>query len=82
MIVKKQLCDIVTYLKNDLGLTYDQVISKCGGGVCKSQLINIINKGGKGVSVEVIEHVISKLGGVIEIHLTTSWDVLELEEDE
>lgn len=69
MSVKSQLCNIVRVLKSEQGLTYDEILLKCRGGLHKSQLTNIIKNDGFGVSVDLIEWVIKSLGGELEVHL-------------
>lgn len=71
MSIKSQLCNVVITLKDELKLTYDDILVLGEGSFHKSQLTSIINHEGVNVSVDVIEKVIQVLGGELSIICTT-----------
>ena len=67
MDIKKVLCEQVAVAKIEKGLTYDEICAKTG--IHKSQLIKILRNGGKGVSVDKIEKILTDLGYIVELSI-------------
>lgn len=77
MGIKEKLCAVVKTIKEDDGLTYDEILEKCNAGSIKlsrSQLSNVLCKSGKNVSIELIDQIIDKLGSNISINSTKKED--------
>lgn len=56
------LCVKIKQVKAQQRMTYESILKVCNGRVHKSQLISILNNGGKGVSLDTIQYVLEKIG--------------------
>lgn len=66
MTIRSELASVISSYKKDMEYTYEDMIDVTG--LNKTQLIRIITKNGEGVSVDLMENVVTeRLGYKVEL---------------